>query len=167
MRTELVKLIVFKITPRCRPHRKRRSFIANRVFVSAGTCLPSRCLKPGSNTPLFYCCVHVCLRWLPSCLQTQCLATGLHAIYILPYLDRKWVSEQRTVKPEHMTVASVCGEDGTGFKKDFISNTHHVPWGGGGGCCGVNMRLNGCPLDTKGDVPKWGRCSILEDIATL
>jgi hypothetical protein len=85
-----------------------------------------------------------------------------------PYCDRKWASEQVTLKPEHIHViiAKVCGEEGTGFKEDFISNTHHVPWGGVG-YCGVNMRLDGCPLDKTSDVPKWGRCSIPEDIATL
>jgi hypothetical protein len=40
---ELVNLIVFNITPRRGPHRKSRSAVVACMFVSAGTCLPSRC----------------------------------------------------------------------------------------------------------------------------
>jgi hypothetical protein len=42
-------------------HRKHRSTIVARVFVSAGTCLPNCCLEASCTTPLFYCCVRVLL----------------------------------------------------------------------------------------------------------
>jgi hypothetical protein len=58
--TELINLIVFKMTSRRGPHRKHRSSIVGCVFVSAGTCLPSLCLEKGCITALFCCCVRVC-----------------------------------------------------------------------------------------------------------
>jgi hypothetical protein len=58
--TEVVNLIVFKITPQCGPHWKHHSSIVAHVFVSVGTCLPSRCLETGCITKLFYCCMRVC-----------------------------------------------------------------------------------------------------------
>jgi hypothetical protein len=63
---EMVNLIVFKITPRRGPQRNRCSSIVARVFISAGTCLPSHCLETGCIT-LFCCCVRVCCgRYLPT-----------------------------------------------------------------------------------------------------
>jgi hypothetical protein len=45
----------FKITLRRGPHRRRRSYIVASVFVSAGTCLPSRCSE--TAVCLFACCI--------------------------------------------------------------------------------------------------------------
>jgi hypothetical protein len=69
------------MTPRRGPHRKSRSSIVARVFVSAGTCLPSRCLETGCITPLFYCCVLVCCRryLATAAVYSYRLVTGLYA----------------------------------------------------------------------------------------
>jgi hypothetical protein len=53
--TDWIAPIVFFITPRRRPHREHRSSIVACLFVSAGTCLPSRCSEMAVR--LFACCV--------------------------------------------------------------------------------------------------------------
>jgi hypothetical protein len=81
----LKALIVLNTTPRRGSFRKHRYSIVAPMFVSAGTCLPSRCLETARITSLFYCCVRVCCgRYLathvPSC--DRCIATVLQINYI-------------------------------------------------------------------------------------
>jgi hypothetical protein len=54
--TELVNLIVLKISPRRGTHQKHCSSLVANAFFSSGTCLPGLYLEMDCITPLLYCC---------------------------------------------------------------------------------------------------------------
>jgi hypothetical protein len=62
--------VLFCIITSHGPHRKHCSSIVACAFLSAGTCLPSRCLE--TAVCLFVCCI-------ATAVLVVCLATGLYA----------------------------------------------------------------------------------------